>query len=291
MLRLIRTFLAHLLALSGIGDKLHLSRLHEGAFEIFLEGLGIERLMGAIQYRAHHDGGFTPHNLGKALGPGTIERILDQGFCGQARVGIVPTSAKVNGCLQGPLRHGCRACGQCQYEDAEHEPALPALEMCLHACVSSPLRYGWTWATLYSKVRMPSGHAPLKWAMKRCTSRAISSSGLYVERRHTVADVPVLYCIDPGGIAFLEIGFMLGFLQSNDVISSLQITRLDLQRKALSPDAGNPQGAQGVDGEWAHGANVVDAFVERQAARKRLPRQGMMSAAMALKSSSAKRLR
>ena len=70
---------------------------------------------------------------------------------------------------------------------------------------------------------------------------------------------------------------MLGFLQSNEVISSLQITLLDLQRKALSLDAGNPQGAQGVDGEWAHRANVVDAFVERQAARKRLPWQGMVS--------------
>ena len=70
---------------------------------------------------------------------------------------------------------------------------------------------------------------------------------------------------------------MLGFLQSNDVISSPQITLLDLQRKALSPDAGNPQGAQGVDGEWTHGANIIDAFVERQAARKCLPRQGVMS--------------
>src|SRR5215510_6238366 len=96
-------------------------------------------------------------------------------------------------------------------------------------------------------------------------------------RRHTVADVPVLYVSDPGRIAFLEIGFMLGFLQSNDVISSLQIMLLDLQRQALSPDAGNPQGTQGVDGKWAHGANIVDTFVERQAARKRLPRQGMVS--------------
>jgi len=70
---------------------------------------------------------------------------------------------------------------------------------------------------------------------------------------------------------------MLGFLQSNNVISSLQITLLDLQRKALSPDASNAQGVQSIDGEWAHGANIVDAFVERQATRKRLPRQGMMS--------------
>ncbi len=69
---------------------------------------------------------------------------------------------------------------------------------------------------------------------------------------------------------------MLGFLQSNNVIGSLQITLLELQRKALSPDAGNAQGAQGVDAEWAHGANIVDAFIERQAARKRLPWQGMV---------------
>src|SRR5512134_1049306 len=69
-------------------------------------------------------------------------------------------------------------------------------------------------------------------------------------RRHTVADVPVLYFIAPDGIAFLEIGFMLGFLQSNDVMSRLQIALPNLERKTLSPDAGNPQGAQGVEGEW-----------------------------------------
>jgi len=47
------------------------------------------------------------------------------------------------------------------------------------------------------------------------------------------------------------------------VISSLQITLLNLQRKALSFDAGNPQGVQGIDGKWAHRANIVDALVER----------------------------
>src|SRR5262249_1916975 len=90
VLRLIKTFLATLLALSVIGDKLHLSRLREGAFEVFHEGLGIELLMGTIQYRTHNNRGFAPRNLGKALGPGMIEGILDQGLCGQARVGIVP---------------------------------------------------------------------------------------------------------------------------------------------------------------------------------------------------------
>ena len=56
---------------------------------------------------------------------------------------------------------------------------------------------------------------------------------------------------------------MLGFLQSNNVISSLQITLLYLQRKALSSDASNPQGVQGIDSEWAHGANIVDTLVDR----------------------------
>ena len=51
----------------------------------------------------------------------------------------------------------------------------------------------------------------------------------------TVADVPVLYFVDPGGVAFLQIRFMLGFLQSNNMISSLKITLLDLQGKALGP--------------------------------------------------------
>ena len=66
VLRLIEMFLAEILALSDIGDKLHLFRLHEGAFEVFHEGLSIEMLMGTIQYRAHNDDGFASRNLGKA---------------------------------------------------------------------------------------------------------------------------------------------------------------------------------------------------------------------------------
>src|SRR5262245_454184 len=112
VLRLIRAFLARLWALSGIGDQLYLSRLHEGAFEVFYEGLSIERLMGAIQYRAYNDNGCMPHNLCEALRPGTTECILDHGFCGQARVSIVPASTGVYRRLHGPSRRSCRACGQ-----------------------------------------------------------------------------------------------------------------------------------------------------------------------------------
>ena len=45
---------------------------------------------------------------------------------------------------------------------------------------------------------------------------------------HNVTDMPVLHFISPGGITFLELQLMLGFLQSNDVISSPQITLLNL---------------------------------------------------------------
>ena len=130
---LIETFLGNLLALTGIGDKLHLSRLHEGALEVFHEGLGIERLRVRFS---------TVSTTTMGLRPVTWVKRWDRG---RASASLIRASAvkRESVSFQRPLRSAdasgalasrCRACGQCQHEDAEYEPALPGRQD-VSACV------------------------------------------------------------------------------------------------------------------------------------------------------------
>ena len=63
----------------------------------------------------------------------------------------------------------------------------------------------------------------------------------------------------------MQIGSVLCFLQSNNDIGALQVILLRLHGVAGKAIAGNAQSLQRLDGEWAHGANIVDTHFERYA--------------------------